>query len=250
MEDNYYSALSADDNYFADHRSDPYRSTLGLEKFLVKHKFFDNLRPGALVADIACGTGSVTAYLAARFPNLNFIGIELEQHFIDAAVSRYSDLHNLRFTQGDIYALHRTPRWPDVQALLLSQTLSWLPWWRTELSSLVFPNVDRIALSTLAWDGPNESEVIHYLGRREDPETERVFYNVYSVPALGEFMKNVGFAHQAIEKFELDIDLAAPAHKGLGSYTVTTAAGERMTFSSWQYLPWHLLYFSRQSLTM
>lgn len=248
MNDNYNAARSAHNHYHANRRSNPYRSTLAFEAFLVKHLFFGTLPTGALVADIACGTGSETAYIAAQYPHLNFLGVDLEQHFIDAARVRHADLGNLSFTQGDIYALHQVPMWPDVHAVWLSQTLSWLPWWRTELHSLLGQNVDRIALSTLAWDGPIESEVIHYLGRREDPETERVFYNVYSIPAISGFMSSVGLVHQAIEKFEIDIDLAAPLTKGLGSYTVSTAAGERLTFSTWQYLPWHFFMFSRQDL--
>ena len=248
MNNNYYASRSAQDHYFADRRSNPYRSTLAFEGFLAKQLFFDTLPKGALVADIACGTGSETAYLAAQHPHLNFIGVDLEQHFIDAAKARHADLGNLHFTSGDIYALNRVAEWGDVHAVLLSQTLSWLPWWRTELLSLVGPKVDRIALSTLAWDGPIESEVIHYLGRREDPDTKSVFYNVYSIPTMRDLMSNIGFAWSAVEKFEIDIDLTPPSHGELGSYTLSTTAGERLTFSIWQYLPWHFFMFSRRNL--
>ncbi|MDA9802786.1 class I SAM-dependent methyltransferase [bacterium] len=246
---NYYSARSAQDPYFADRRSNPYRSTLAFEAFLAKQRFFDTLPKGALVADIACGTGSETAYLAARHPHLNFIGVDLQQHFIDAATARHADIGNLQFTCGDIYSLHRVAQWGDVHAVWLSQTLSWLPWWRAELLSLVGPQVDRIALSTLAWDGMIESKVIHYLGRREDPDTESVFYNVYSIPAMRDQMVNIGFAWSAVEKFEIDIDLKPPRTGDLGSYTISTTMGERLTFSTWQYLPWHFLMFSKRDLT-
>lgn len=245
--ENYYSSRSAQDHYFADRRRSPYRSTLALEAFVAKHLFFNTLPEGALVADIACGTGSETAHLAAQYPQLNFIGVDLEQRFIDAAKARHGDLDNLHFIPGDIYALHQVEGWVDVQAVWLSQTLSWLPWWRVELLSLVGPSVDRIALSTLAWNSPNESEVIHYLGRREAPDTERVRYNVYSIPAMCDLMSSVGFPHVAVEKFEIDVDLEPPTHGGLGSYTVTTMAGDRLTFSTWQYLPWHFFVFSRQA---
>ena len=244
----YYASRSATDHYFADRRATPYRSTVALAKWLGERKFFNTLPAGALVADIACGTGSETSYLAARFPELDFIGVDLQQNFVEAARDRHSDLENLSFIQGDISRLDELARWPDVQAVWLSQTLSWLPWWRAELEALVGPNVDRIGLSTLAWDGPAESEVVHYFPRREDPTSERVFYNVYSIPAMRELMSSIGFGTQDVEKFEIDIDLQPPVHKGLGSYTVKTAHGERLTFSLWQVLPWHFFMFSRQRL--
>ena len=248
MSHNFYSASSPSSPYFADRRANPYRSTVALEAFLAKQRFFDTLPPGTLVADIACGTGSESAYLAARYPHLNFIGVDLEQHLIDAAIDRHADLPNLSFVQGDLYALSEVVRWREVHAVWFSQTLSWLKWWQTELRTLLGPSVDRIALSTLAWDGPNESEVIHYLGRKQDPLTERISYNVYSIPAMTEFMAEAGFVDQSIEKFEIDVDLVAPSIKELGSYTVTTAAGVRLTFTTWQYLPWHFFIFSRLDL--
>lgn len=244
----YYASRSATDDYFADRRSTPYRSTLALSAWLGDRGFFNTLPMGALVADIACGTGSETAHLAACFPELNFIGVDLELSFVDAARARHSDLPNLSFVQGDIYQLDDVAIWPEVRAVWLSQTLSWLPWWRTELQAIVGPDVDRIGLSTLAWDGPGESEVVHYLPRRDDPRSERVFYNVNSIPLMIDLMSSIGFGHQDVEKFEIDIDLQPPKQKGLGSYTLKTQQGERLTFSMWQMLPWHFFLFSRQGL--
>ena len=248
MTRNFYSGSSPGSPYFADRRANPYRSTVALEAFLARHGFFDTLSPGTLIADIACGTGSESAYLATRYPHLNFMGVDLEQHLIEAAIDRHADLPNLSFVQGDIYALSDVEHWRDVRAVWFSQTLSWMAWWRTELRSLLGPSVDRIAVSTLAWNGPNESEVIHYLGRKEDPSTERVSYNVYSIPAVKEFMAAAGFVHQWIERFEIDIDLAVPSIEELGSYTVTTVFGKRLIFSTWQYLPWHFFMFSRRDV--
>lgn len=245
VESNFYAKRSADDEYFADRRFRPYRSTIALEGFVRDHGFFNSLAEGSLVADVACGTGSETAYLASQYPSLNFIGIDIEEHFIEAARSRHADLRNLSFAQGDIYALDHNPWWRQVQAVWCSQTLSWLPWWRIELRSLIGANVDRIAVSTLAWDGPVESEVVHFLGPRGDPATERVYYNVYSIPEIVKFMLGLGFGRYAIYKYEIDVDLPPPISPGLGSYTIRTADGQRLTFSTWQFLPWHFMLFNR-----
>jgi len=239
--------MSADDPYYVDRLENPYRSTVARQKFLARSTFFSSLNPGELIVDIACGTGSETAYLASAHPTLEFLGVDLESKFIKAANYRYQDVRNVHFEVADLYQLDQLPAWGEAKAVLLSQTLSWLKWWRDELSCIIGPNVDRVGLSTLAWDGPAESEVIHYFGNRGDQGVEQCNYNVYSIPALCEQMRLQGFPEQSVEKFAIDIDLEAPNHGGLGSYTVRAESGERLTFSMWQYLPWHFFHFARGS---
>ena len=249
MNESYYRQTSIDHQYFADRLNDPYRSTLALEQFSSRLGFFSTLEVGSLVVDVACGTGSETAWLATRYPTLNFLGVDLQPHFIEAAQSRYRRIQNVQFVVGDLYHLDEITQWSTAHGVWMSQTLSWMEWWSKELSCLLGPQVDRIALSTLAWDGPTEAQVIHYLGRRGDDETQIGYSNVYSISAMCEQMRKSGFDNQAVEKFIIDIDLEPPEHGGHGSYTVRLESGERMTFSTWQYMPWHFFLFSKSKLT-
>ena len=217
-----------------------------MQDFLERNRFFSSLEPGDLVLDAACGTGSETAYFASQYPSLKFIGVDLESKFIVEANGRYRDTNNLRFETADLYNLNISG-FGNVKAVLLSQTLSWLKWWEEELSSLVGPQVQQIALSTLAWDGPIESEVVHHLGGRGKPGAQRVNYNVDAIPILSEFMNNQGFHVQSNEKFIIDIDLFAPSHGGLGSHTIRSETNQRMIFSGWQHLPWHFFSFTRDA---
>jgi hypothetical protein len=197
---------------------------------------------------MACGTGSETAWLASRYPELCFVGLDLEPKFIKAANSRYDYIKNVEFFEGDLHHPEKYASWSSVQAVWLSQTLSWLPWWTEALNAILTPNVNRIGISTLAWRGEWESEVIHYLNGRGNPDSHQVNYNVYSIPKISRFMSNLGFVHNSVQAFEIDIDLMPPPSLQLGSYTRTQIDGTRLTFSLWQNLPWYFFHYARENL--
>jgi len=242
----YWDNISTDHQYFKDRLEDPYRSTLALETFAAEQGFFSMRDEGTLIADVACGMGSETAWLAKRHPHLDFMGVDLEPHFIHTARSRYSMIRNLSFVTGDLNAVHEVPDWLSVRAVWFSQTLSWLPWWRDALGGLLSPGVEKIAFSTLSWNSPVESEVKHYLrGRQEDALNDFVYYNVYSNQHISQFMHEKGFTRQVISPFEIDIDLGETTGTNLGSYTIRDENRRRWTFSLWQHLPWHFFYFAR-----
>lgn len=243
---NFYRNSSVNDLYFQDRLEEPYRSTVAMEAAASSQGFFD-LPDGALVVDMACGTGSETAWLAQKYPHLNFLGIDLEMHFIEAADARYPATENLSFRQGDLFDGKNQEQDGGFHAVWLSQTLSWLPSWEPALLSLVQTSATRFAISTLAWDSPHESQVVHFLAEPDSGSTSRVNYNVYSIPAISDFMERRGFSKKLVLPFEIDIDLEKPAvSSNFGSYTVKSDDGRRMIFSSWQYLPWHFLIFVKE----
>jgi demethylmenaquinone methyltransferase/2-methoxy-6-polyprenyl-1,4-benzoquinol methylase len=64
------------------------------------------IEPGAAVADIACGTGKLTAELAERVgPFGKVIGVDLSGGMLDRARSEYRDLVQVEFRRGDALAL-------------------------------------------------------------------------------------------------------------------------------------------------
>ncbi len=249
MATNFWSSYEEDHPYFQDRSRNPYRSTVALETFLSDVRFFNDIAiEKTVVADLACGTGSDTAYLARRYPGCKFLGVDVERHLIDAAKSRYREFENLRFEQGDLFDLNAVPGWDEVRAIWMAQTLHVLPWYSDALRRIVTPSITKLGFSTLAWDGPNESEVTHYIGGRKESGNDCVRYNVYSLEKLIQLMAELGLGHYATQKFEIDIDLAPPEHRGIGSYTVRTENQDRMLFSTWQHLPWYFLVFSREPL--
>ena len=61
---------------------------------------------GGAVLDVGCGTGEITARLAARFPRASFVGIDLEEPHLDRARTRCAAFGSrVRFQTGDALAL-------------------------------------------------------------------------------------------------------------------------------------------------
>ena len=64
------------------------------------------IRPGASVADVACGTGKLTAALAERVgPFGRVIGVDLSDGMLERARDEYRDLVQVEFRRGDALAL-------------------------------------------------------------------------------------------------------------------------------------------------
>ena len=64
------------------------------------------IEPGSSVADVACGTGKLTAALAARVgPFGTVIGVDLSGGMLERARAEYRDLVQVEFRHGDALAL-------------------------------------------------------------------------------------------------------------------------------------------------
>lgn len=64
------------------------------------------LVPGSTVADVACGTGKLTAALAERVgPFGRVVGIDLSDGMLELARSEYRDIVQVEFRKGDALAL-------------------------------------------------------------------------------------------------------------------------------------------------
>jgi len=61
---------------------------------------------GARVLDAGCGTGEITARLAAKFPTVSFVGIDLEEPHLETARARSAAFGSrVRFERGDVLSL-------------------------------------------------------------------------------------------------------------------------------------------------
>jgi SAM-dependent methyltransferase len=242
----HYSQRDAGDSYFADRSATPYRSTVHLHDFLSAKGFFEQDASGSTVLDLGCGTGSETAWLARNHPECRFIGVDLEQRFVDEAHKRHGELSNVAFAVGDAYDAESMSKLGPFMSIWLSQVLSWLPWWEEPMAAICSLDAQHIGMSILGWDGPFHSKVVHLLGPPSAPDTGNFTnYNVYSIPLIADFMGERGYDVFDFKPFEIDLELPRPQKAGLGSYTRDTTDGERLTFSAWQCLPWHFLYFSK-----
>ncbi|WP_340558087.1 class I SAM-dependent methyltransferase [Streptomyces sp. GSL17-111] len=87
--------------------------------------------PEPLVLDLACGTGSISDRLLARFPNARSVGVDLDPALLTIARGHFADESRVRFVSADL----RDPDWVGklphqrFDAVLTATALHWL---RTE----------------------------------------------------------------------------------------------------------------------
>jgi SAM-dependent methyltransferase len=60
-----------------------------------------HLAPGSTVLEIGCGPGGMTAELAADYPDVEFVGVDVDAQMIAYAVGRHVR-ENLRYEQADL----------------------------------------------------------------------------------------------------------------------------------------------------
>jgi trans-aconitate 2-methyltransferase len=76
----------------------------------------------ALVVDLGCGPGDLTATLADRWPNARIVGLDNSPEMIDRARNRVTD--RLTFELADVAAWQMTP---DVDVVVSNAVFQWVP---------------------------------------------------------------------------------------------------------------------------
>ncbi len=77
---------------YLDRMSKPLQEKLKVAKYIAK-----NVKS---VLDVGCADGTITLALADMFPEINFVGIDLDQEFIDEANKRIEGRENVKFECG------------------------------------------------------------------------------------------------------------------------------------------------------
>ncbi len=248
---NFYSNDPTDTGYFGtrDTKETRYRSGVAFEAFLSENHFFDVAQThGGRVLDIGCGTGSETSLLAKTYPSTKFLGIDINDNFIDAARDRYPDIHNLSFQTANWLDLRSYHWFAKYSSAISVQCLSFMEWYHKPLEAVCCQNIQQLAFSTLAWDGPFDSRCEHYI-KDENNFSKTAFYNVYSIDNLNTYLESLGYACIDTRPFVIDIDLPKPREPQLQSYTIKLDSGERILISGWQTLPYQFFLYRRAANT-
>jgi SAM-dependent methyltransferase len=105
------------------HRSDPH--ILGCRTLEHDHRRLSGLlRPGLSVLDIGCGTGAITAGIAAAVgPQGYVVGIDRDEVLLGLARTEHGHLRNLKFEHGDATTMTYQSRFDIVTA---ARTLQWI----------------------------------------------------------------------------------------------------------------------------
>ncbi|MFJ8139840.1 class I SAM-dependent methyltransferase [Streptomyces sp. NPDC096013] len=84
--------------------------------------------PAPRVLDLACGTGSITARLLARFPDATSTGVDLDPALLAIAEGTFADDDRVTFVTADLKDPEWTTRLPydTYDAVLTATALHWL----------------------------------------------------------------------------------------------------------------------------
>ena len=212
----------------------PYRSTIAFAKF-IEAKAKDSKK----IVDAGCGGGGPTWYLANRFPDCRFTGIDVSETLIWEASGKTLPA-NLHYEADTLQSLRIRF---DVDGVTLIQVLSWLPGYELALHQIATRLRPKwIAFSTLMYDHNIDCKIVVC----EHDRPRQSYYNIYGLPRMAAFMTNEGYKLTRFEPFHIDQDLPRPADPNImGSYTLNV--GEtRLLCSGPLLLPWHFAMFERQ----
>jgi trans-aconitate 2-methyltransferase len=79
--------------------------------------------PGRVV-DLGCGPGTLTALLAARWPDADVVGVDSSAEMVERA--RAGGFEGVRFVEGDVRTWHPEPSGP-VDVVVANAVYQWLP---------------------------------------------------------------------------------------------------------------------------
>lgn len=217
----------------------PYQITIAFENFLSQNV---NLN-GVNILDIGCGPGSALDYVSQRHPTSNFLGIDINTELFKLYSGKST---NISFEYGDAFNINA--KYTNCfNGIISLQVLSWLPEYVKPLEEMCKLNADWIAFSSLLYDGK-----INYtinLQNYEKPTHKnpfsQVYYNIYSVPIIKEFLQDYGYKKFIYKPFEIDIDISKPMHKNLGYYTIKTQDDRRLAFNTCLYQPEGFIFASK-----
>ncbi|GGX26672.1 class I SAM-dependent methyltransferase [Streptomyces chartreusis] len=84
--------------------------------------------PAPRVLDLACGTGSITARLLARFPEASSTGVDLDPALLAIAEGTFAGDERVSFVTADLKDPHWTAKLPhdSYDAVLTATALHWL----------------------------------------------------------------------------------------------------------------------------
>lgn len=192
----------------------------------------DNLTESRLVVDLGCGAGATTSYVASKFCEVSFIGIDLDSSLIDLAKKQKPNViaSNVDFHVGNLFEVEakgllnlfqesrsRRDRLKEnnnqkIDGVISLATLSWLDNFEEPIKNIV-ENIGPkwIGLSSLFYEG-EISCVIKVIEHERQKESN---YNIYSLKSLDRYVSQFGYKVTKYSVFDIGIDLPKPRHKDL-----------------------------------
>ncbi|MEJ2650183.1 MAG: class I SAM-dependent methyltransferase, partial [Sedimentisphaerales bacterium] len=174
----------------------PYSSTIKFCDWLDELRVFnpnDSLR----ICDVGSGGGANLYYMAKRYPNFLFKGIDINPNLVvwgnKQLKSRF--INNASLEVGDLYDFPQKYK-DNFDGIVSLQTLSWLPEYRTPLEKMISLNPQWIAITSLFFDGEVNCkiEIEDYTQPLSGKPFKEAFYNIYPIKLIKELFIQRGYS--------------------------------------------------------
>lgn len=165
------------------------------------------------VIDLGSGDGANIFYMAKRFPNSTFIGVDIDPYLVMIGNKLFQDkgVDNCRLDVGDICSLDKKYV-SQFDGIVSFRTLSWLPEYKKPIIAMSKLNAKWIALSSLFYDGPISwtVKVQDYDDATLKPE-HGSYCNIYSLPVVSKLLSETGYSNSSAP-FEAEKFRSGPLH--------------------------------------
>lgn len=193
------------------------------------------------IADIACGSGSLSFHLSKTYSDSKFTLVDLNE---DALLigKQFINKPNFTFVSDSIYELNKIPS-NSFDLVICWQTLSWLDEPEKALQELLRiakpgAKIYASSLFNIDHDVDIYSKVLDHT---KSSSSNNLFYNynTYSLSSIKKWINNKA-KEIHIHPFHPNIDFSFSG-KGIGTYTIKTEEGLRLQFSAGLFLNWGIL---------
>jgi SAM-dependent methyltransferase len=199
------------------------------------------------IGDLGCGKGANLYYMAKRFPNSRFTGVDIDEKLIRNGKLFLSSVpvDNCELFVGDIHTVDSQFCKHQFDGIVSLQTLSWLPGYKKALDAITKLSPKWIALTSLFYDGPVEAKtVITQFGGVGNDDVV-LNYNTYSIPEVKSYLCGLGFTEFKYLCFDIPIDLPRNSDGKMQTFTEKTDIGRRLQVSGPLLLNWYFIYAAR-----
>jgi hypothetical protein len=233
------NATREKNNYHEKQFQQPYRSTVLFCDWLVSLNLL-NKDIRSEIGDICAGKGANIFYMAKRFVNSNFTGIEINPEFVKQGNAYFAAQRQkrCRLLEDDLYRLNEM-HIGRYEGIVSYQSLKCLPDYKTPIEKMIALNPKWIAITSLFFEGNYNARIsVQHISQ---PQDDGYFYNVYSIPAIKKLFEMHGYSNFLYIPFEIDIDIPKPDTTDMKTYTERLLNGKRIQISGPLLMNWYFI---------
>jgi len=194
------------------------------------------------VLDVGCSAGANLYHLAKEYVSHSFIGIDINDFFLNQAIDIHSELgiKNTRFEVADFK--DHSPKYDIIGSCQFLVGLGIND--GIEFQDYCFQNSQKGVYFLSTFSNREIDWEIYAHDYTYDPH-KIVPQCQYSIPRLVKKAKEYGFKLKKKEQFIIDIDLP-DKWEGRGTYTRKDEDSNRMMFTDMLHLQWYFIYFEKE----